>query len=343
MYFSAAGNPHSWDLTNGYLDMPSEIIAIVPRGNTIFVFGRGGTHLIIGDTPPPGGNLTVRRWAFSQGCYSSRSTATYKDYVIFANESGVWKTDGSQPINLTQIMGVDTLYRSLYQSLGNGYLPLGVLRNYLFVGLGQGASGGTMVMDLDRNICLGLFTNVKAASFAPIWEYPGIGRRADLAFAQKSLVRAARLDACFNPGTGSSIQSGGPADADGTPVMPSLLTGFSNLGTNGYKRFRRGFLSYRFANPSSASLSINALTDPADFSEGLAIPGEGRNATTVYVPQPGDQAKQYTLRQSFGINRKAEWIQFLISMSGSADHLDLLALEAEAMGYDPLRAGDPHA
>jgi hypothetical protein len=179
LWNSGVGNPDSWNTTasGGIFDMPDEVVGGVSMRNFQVVFGYSRVWAIAGDTPPPGSNWS-RRDLFSVGCMDGRSIATYGDYFIWANNSGIYRSDGATtPTDVTAACGLSLFWRSLVSSFnfGTGWkAAAGVLYGCYVISItnAAGANVATLVFDLEKDVA---FTvgNVYAGMFAQ--RYPGPG------------------------------------------------------------------------------------------------------------------------------------------------------------------------
>lgn len=67
----------------------------MPVRNALLGWGYNDLHILSGDTPPPGGNLSRKSLYAGLGTFDGRSVAPWRDYAIWANAAGIWKSDGS--------------------------------------------------------------------------------------------------------------------------------------------------------------------------------------------------------------------------------------------------------
>jgi hypothetical protein len=273
MYFSAVGNPESWPANNS-IDAPERIVGIVPRGNIIFVIGQRGTHIITGDTPPPGGNLTMRKYAFNQGCLDRRSIASYKEFVFWANANGVWKSDGSSITDLTSRGLISSYWKLLISAIAKANLKIisTVYQQYLIVSVvdTQNASAAsTLICDLEREIWFefgGIFP--RSMIVVPAGgSYDGMEH---LVAGYVLQQRPVTLRGCLIPddATWGQLQT----DVSGYRISPVLQTPYYTLGDEGLKRFKKLILNY----------GIQSL---------LVAPNDAFIAATIYYTPDGHAQK----------------------------------------------------
>lgn len=323
VWWSAVGTTETWDLAAGYADMPEDVVAIVPRGNSIFFFGAKGTHIMVGDQPPPGGNMTLKKYAFSQGLSDPDAVATYKDFVIWGNANGIFRSDGSQPSDITSIGGVSSYWPFCYSPVAGDVLSLGCYRQYLIVTV--------LTSAFVFKVCL--IFDLEASTW---WEWSNIAARHLLRIPSWS---GASEDLLFPLGRRicrvSPVFGGvNDADEDGTTPQLSIITGGLRLGAMGEKRLRRSWLTFtgkpttQIQAYASVDLALNPSNNPAADPPNLFPIGS-------FVPTVTNQIVRIPLR----VHRKAELIRFQIK---GVNAVRLYGLEQEIAGYDPNRDGDPH-
>lgn len=86
----------TWDTDNAYIDVPSPITGLASIQGVLLVFSRGITTRILGDVPPgtEGENMSQQPLG-AVGCIDARSIVTMNNLVFFADESGVYYTNGA--------------------------------------------------------------------------------------------------------------------------------------------------------------------------------------------------------------------------------------------------------
>jgi hypothetical protein len=332
MWFSDAGNPEAWaTLDKRYVDIPEDIVAVVPRGNTIFVFGAKGTHLLVGDLPPnplAAGNQALKKYAFTQGLSDPDATALYKDFVFWANANGVFRSDGSQPADITSLGGISSYWPFCYSPAAGDKVSMGVYRQYLVVSVltSGNAFKRTLVFDMENNTWWE-WSNIVARHLlrVPSW----LGTSEDLLMPQPSR-RIARLSSVFDP---SSV-----TDGDGNVPTLIIRTGGMRFGALGEKRLRRGFLTFTGdVGPPATSVLVEGSVDVAiDMGADPTTPPPSLFTLGSFAPVNANQVIRVPLR----IHRKGEMIRYQIT--GSRE-LRIYALEQEIVAYDDTREGDPHA
>lgn len=337
LWFSGVGNPESWP-ANNYIDLPESIRAVVPKGNTIFVFGDKGVHLLLGDTPPPGGNLTLRKFAFGPGLPRSfgsfnYATALYKDYVIWASPQGVFKSDGSQPIDLTKLGGISSLWPFMYDPKSAETVAIGVFRNYLFVSTLTNTQvvKRTLIYDLEENTWWE-WGNVAARRFTPI---PGFGSNSsdDLLWVDRPNRKITGIASMFT----STDAAGTVQDANGVSIDPEIVTGAYRVGGFGKKRVRRGYVTYSIRSGDALTVqhSWDVAPSPAADPTSFALTDEIHAAQVL---GPASTVSNRVTRRVIRLDREVEMLQF--KLQGFGPGLRVYGIEVEVSPHSSSRGGD---
>jgi hypothetical protein len=312
--WSLAGNPENWPAL-GVFDAPEELHHIVARGNLHLLFGTTGVHALIGDTPPPGGNLTSRPFFFGQGTDDGRSVQVYGDYIIWANKSGVWKTDGTSMVDLTKAGGISRYWRSLarevFATAATGEaLTAGVYRGHYFITiLTRGTVAPypniyrTLVCDIDRNVWFE-WQGLEAIEYISRPSSLGAGAidgvrvtgEEELFVVSSDHMTVEKLSPCWD--------TFGGKDPYTTTPLPSLETAVFKLGTNQEKRIRRAFITsdIRSVGGSVPTLQVSSVVTP-DEAEAY---GTAKTLSTTTKPT----------RRSVDVGRRGNGVAFKIEQGG---------------------------
>jgi hypothetical protein len=140
IWFSAAGNPASWDTSLRYIDTSAEVTGMYALRNAILVFHPANMERIIGTIPPPGSDMSLQPMS-DVGTLYPRSFAGTDEFMVFANGAGVYMTDGSAVADLTS-QGHMRSYWQQQTTAASASLQLGggFFRGYYFVTIGNGVS-----------------------------------------------------------------------------------------------------------------------------------------------------------------------------------------------------------
>lgn len=329
--WSLAGNPESWPALGVY-DAPEEVHHIVCRGTTQFIFGPTGVHLLIGDTPPPGGNLTAKPFFFRQGTIDGRSVQTYGDVICWANQSGVFATDGTTMRNLTEETGISRYWQSFAkmvvapQNTGMS-ISAGVFRgNYVITLLTRDLvfpytnRFQTFVFDLDRIVAYE-WKGLEAHSYVP--RVSGLGSgfmggdlesgEEELFLLSASRMTVDKLSSCWDMTSLTGIDPHGT----NTPY-PSIETGIYKLGSEAEKRFRRAFITsdVRPIAGSAPTLLVSTVTTPSEDA--------------TYSTPKVLAATTKMIRRAVGIGRRGNGCAFKIEQGGDvAGDISLGGIEVD--------------
>lgn len=263
LYFSAAGNPASWDTTNSYIDFTYPINGLSSLRTAIMVFSAGTTSRIRGYTPPTvaggSGDFAVDDPLWEVGCSDARSIAYWNDQVIFANGGGLHITDGAGQDDLTRRCGMKRYWQD---TLMSGYVPSswtitgGIIRDYYIVSVMNGATfKGAAVIDL-RGQAWWPVTNM---DFVSMWSQQGAVD--ELYAGRRGAARVASLSSIFVPASG--VKNDGDGDA-----VAATLEGPFHRGKPGQKSWKRLYLTHYLQDYDADNPTVAAsyITTPEDTS-----------------------------------------------------------------------------
>jgi len=227
-YFSAAGDPTTWDTTNSWIDMPGKIIGVQGLRNAIIFFTGSQVWRVRGDTPPQlnvVGNL-IKDHLYDTGLLDERSIATYGEQVVFANTEGIWLTDGAKVTNLAERGGILTYWQSLLKNYQSSWtIAGGVYRGYYTVSVSDGSGNNIdfLVCDLSQGHWF-RFSDIVATMFA---HATGLGESSYFVGPNGYVGNLANI---------WGVQSS--TDQGGAVILPSLETPFFR----GWQRFHRKWI-----------------------------------------------------------------------------------------------------
>lgn len=328
VWFSEPDDVETWNTGTSFWTLPDEVVRIVPLQNLIVFFGYENTWILVGDTPPPGGNLEERLLFRGNGVMDGRTVAQYKEYIIWANSAGIWKTDGSVLTDLTFRAGIQRFWREIADSfnLTNFWTAsAGVLYGHYIISVHDNNDNEVvgLAIDLEREIAFEL-TNIPARMFARRSSGPGTADASgqeELFFADLSTDRVGKMSSLWTP-------SSGMQDANGTNVLPQLETAFWTLNAQGEKRIRRAYVTYGLTDGGgSPSMTVSFVTSPEESAAYTAAPETLGPTTSTMIERP----------KRVYINRKALGIGLKIVQSGRSTDTRLSAIEIEGHGLGPER------
>lgn len=321
---SGVGDPESWNPGAAFFDAPQEVVKILPLRTVIIVWGYENTWMYTGDTPPGagGGNLARRDLFSGNGCMDGRSVASYREYVIWANNAGVWKTDGATLTNLTYRGGISLYWKSLVSSFNfqTGWSAAGgVYYGHYLISIhnSSGQLVTTLVCDLETETWFE-WTNVRASMYASRSASAGTAAadgHEELFFANRALPRVEDISPCWTP-TASNA-----SDADGVDVEPELDLPFYVLGSPGMKRVRRAYVKYDLRGAGgSPTLTVSTITSP--------------EATVYTARNPVLKATTQMTRKAVDIRKACLGVGLSIVQSGPSADTRISDIEFEAHPWE---------
>lgn len=314
---------------NSYLDWPDEIRAVVPMTNALVGFGDHACWIATGDTPPPNNNLVLRD-LYPQGVLDARSIAMWNGYIIFANSTGIWKTDGTSLVNLTDRCGLSTQYKALTGSFTLSWTQAGGVfqnRYHLTTCNDSGVEQSTIVLDLNMESGY-MFSGLPTRCYASVQTGPWastIASAQDLLFGVNNVAQVGRLQPAYDQ------TAAGKADANGVVIPYTLTTPFYQMGTAAEKRFRRLFLNF--------DLDTSTGGDTPEIAYAITQAPSTANPTYTSMTFPTTTGQS---RQPVFVNDKGRWISFRIrgkqSGPSGTTRLFLYSMELEGHSKDGSRS-----
>jgi len=278
VYFSpieADGGPTSaWDPV-AKISLPREAMGFGLTGAKLLVFHPGRVSRISGQIPP--GNLVdtdmyVDTLTDQVGCTVPHTIVPWNENVCFADERGIYLTDGASVRNLTEQGGISDFWRDIYASRdqANPSVCSGVYFDYLIVSVrGTGGVHFTLICDLNTR---GWF---RFSNHLVQCMVPSEGNFEELYGGRWDTSRMIRISDMFTGTTLATpdaleeraLTTSDMVDGDGTPVLASVETGWQRLGEEGLKQLKQVFVSYRHQSydTPNASGAVEVLwrKDPA--------------------------------------------------------------------------------
>lgn len=271
IWFSSGGDPTSWDTSadGQWLDASNPVTGIATLRGMILVFEEGGlTERIRGDIiPGVVGSDFVREPLFGVGSSDPASIAVTDDRVVFANAAGIYMTDGTSIVDLTQQGHNKYHWQSLMSSYSSTWTIAGSIWNGKYVCSVTDNSGGevvTMVVDIDRRVFSQFVTGT---SFTQMLTTPTgvVDTPQSIVGSHQDRQRLADLTTMFTkPGDDGYVE-----DADVTAVRPTLETPYYLLRP-GMKRWRNLYVRAKINEETGSlvypSLWVYRATDSAATS-----------------------------------------------------------------------------
>lgn len=325
LYFSQATDVNaSWDTSNSYIDTDHPVSGFAALNNALLVFSSGSTERIIGATPPP--NSDMDRAPLSPiGCTDHRSIVVNGPYVFFANPEGIYMTNGSTPVSLTEQGGISTYWRSLFTgyvtaapapSASTWTISATYWRGHLFV----------CVLDASRNVQATLMCNVARRAW---WRLSNVNATAwvvsvdgnELYYADGSTNRVVAMSGIFSPATGNKN------DANGTAVTPTIE--FRAMGTGtGVKQFGFGRLSYDMRDAASDNPTMAVTVKKGIEADTSSTPTESPLVETTSAD-----------RKRFTVSGSAQSVTIALAQTNASSKTELYALEVDERGHSNVAEG----
>ncbi len=320
--FSPVGAPEDpWQLTApnaSTIDFKEETIAGIPVLNAILAFGYENCWIVTGDTPPPGGNLAIKILWAGVGTFDARSVVPYRNYAIWANHLGVWRSDGASLTDLTADGGISNYYRDLVADFAPETAwtaAAGIYRGHYVLSIQNDEEEliTTLACDLERKVWTE-WTNIPAMMFSQRASSPAGSE--ELFFGSSAAPRVGKISSLWTPGADFA------SDADDTPVLASLETPYYRIGSLGEKRIRRIFVSHDIRG-ESATFDVSYVTSPE--ADAAYTAAGSLDATTGFARRP------------VRINKHALGVGLKIERTGEATDARLYGIEGEGHPWDSPR------
>lgn len=306
IYFSDVPDIEStWDTAESWVDTDYEISGIAALQNMIIVFSEGKTQKITGTTPAPGSDFD-RQPIGDVGCTDARSIVIYEGRVIFANQRGVYWTDGTTYQCLTRLAGIETLWRDYCNKASFPYLISGVLGSFLIVSVVDPSSRvpiATLMCNLPRNAWWRL-TNIQ-----PMMLASAVGVADECYYADSQTNRIVALSTILTPGAAYKN------DADGTAVTCLLETRLLGGGPT-LKHFGFGEVSIDMRDAASDSPTMALSVAP-----GL----EGAGSTAV--KESPFAASASLKRRRFTVGKVSQGVTLSFQQTNASSKTELYSME----------------
>lgn len=313
MWFSAAGNPTSWDLTSGYLDTTGPITGLHAFRDMILIFHEGTMEKLLGSIPPPGSDMT-RGPLFDTGTKYPGSITGSDSFCCFANASSVYMTDGNELVDLAADGGMRSYWQSLFGTTGR--IVSGVFaRGWYFVSVASASTLGatpthlaTFMINVQTRAWVEL-GNVKMFGAAR-----ALGDKEELYWGSMTEARVNTLTGIFD-GTNKN-------DGDGTAVTPTLETPYYNVGQS-KGRWRNTYVTYDMSDAATdnPTMALSYILDPDDTSY-TAVVGQDGNAYPLAETTEQTRVRRQVGKATFGA-------AFKLVQSNASGKTMLRRLEAE--------------
>lgn len=269
IYFSAAGDPTTWDTTNTWVSVNQPVTGLASLPGALMVFQNTVTSRIRGSTPPPQTDMILDDPLFNVGCTDVRSIAVTSSVCAFANPLGVYLTNGTNlPTDLTEAAGIKRYWQSVLVGYDASMWTLagGFYQNSYVIAVMNGATfKDAFVFDL-RSYSVRRLSNFQALCFAngtAISEELWFGLRSGLPGSE---VRLGKFSTTFLPS--STVKN----DANGTAVAPVVELPIYGAQPAGKKTWRAVYIEYdcEDAATDNPTLTVSYIKDQDDAYTALS-------------------------------------------------------------------------
>jgi len=288
IYFSPLetdGGPlGAWDAL-AKISVSKQVTGLAAMGGKLLVFHAARTSRIQGQIPPGAlldSDMYVDQLTDQVGCTIPQTICYWNENVVFADERGVYLTDGASVRNLTEQGGMGDFWRDIYATRDAvPSVSASIYFDYLIISVRAAVGAYVLLCDLNTRAWF-RFTNLSIQAMVP-----SEGTFEEV-YAGLNVGRLTRLSTTF---AGSSLaEFGGPpeslidqVDDNGVAVLPEMQTGWARLGNEGRKQMRFVFLSYRhqsYEHPAlTDAIEILYRKDPATTTDLLGYTKLGEMGT----------------------------------------------------------------
>ena len=332
IWFSAAGDPTTWDTTFGWWDTTGPITGLASLTNAILIFHPNSTERLRGTTPPPGSDMVLEPLLPNVGCLDANSIAYWQNRAIFASSQGVYMTDGVTSVDLTASASLKTYWQSLMSGYDSSWrVAAGIYRDHYIVTISSNVGLGTFT----DSLCFSLqtqaawrFTNLCGSAFASVTNT----QQEKLYMGQWNANRVAELSSLWSPS--ASVKQ----DGDGTNPTPIIETGMYR----GYDRLHRRWIEsmgkqkWRWAYVDY-DLRDAATDNPTMTLSYCSTPTGSYTATDRTLPETTDISRvRRALSKTQGGATHSQMLGLKLAVNGPYASAKLLTLEGD---FSPIDIG----
>jgi hypothetical protein len=299
----------TWDAAS-FIGTSQEVTGLAGMSSQILVFHPGMIERIRGseiDTTAGGdGDMYVETLTDQIGCTMPHTIVPWRESIIFADEHGVFLTDGATVRNLAELGGIGDFWRIAYGSrIPGSTINCGIFLDYLLVTInttdGSVNTPHTLVCDLNERAWM-RFTNFPSTCFIP-----STADTEESYCGHLSAHRLMKTSTMFQDPIPVPTPPPDYVDGDGRPVLASLTTGFKRLAKEeGMQRVRGLFVSYQSVSdaraPEASAIQVEYRMTPPR-SEGLDIGGAAGWLQAGFLPDGGEYSRKKlpTGKRGYGV------------------------------------------
>jgi len=331
VWFSAAGDPTTWDTSFGWWDTTGAVVALATLPNSLLILHNDSTERLRGTTPPPGSDMVLEPFMPNVGCIDPFSLAYWQQNAIFASSSGIYLTNGVSSVDLTAAAQMKTYW----QSLMSGYvttwrIAAGIYRDHYIVSVNNGSTLVDCLCFSLQNRTAWRFSNLHGSTFANVQ----VGQLEKCYMGQWNAGRVAELSSLWSPS--ASVKQ----DGDGANPSPIIETGsfrgFDRLHRRwiesmGLQKWRYAYLDYdlRDAASDNPTISLSYATTPGGAY--TSVVGGSIPETTDY-----GRARRSIHNATVGAATRSNMMEFKLAVNGPYSSAKLYTLEGT---FDPIDIG----
>lgn len=252
VYFSGAGDPASWDTTDGWVDADFPVTGLASLRNALVVFSSQQVERILGATPPPGSDMS-RQTLFRPGCADNRSIVVADDTCFFANPTGLYQTDGAAIVDVTERGGMKRYWAETMASYTTSWsIACGRFRNWLLVAV---MNGSTFVDGFLVHIYKRTWLRVSNLTATSFWN--SVDLSPETYFGLRDQAYVAEASSMWAPAAGVKN------DADGTAVAPVWESAWLGQGAS-KAPVRDAYVNYdlRDAGSDNPTFALSYILSP---------------------------------------------------------------------------------
>ena len=279
IYFSpleTAGGPlGAWDAISK-IGVSKTVSGFAAMPGKLLIFHPSRISRLIGQLAPEtdvDSDMYVDTLTDQVGCTIPQTIVYWNENVCFADERGIYMTDGASVRNLTEQGGIGDFWRDIFAARAPfPSVSAGIYFDYLIVSV-LGATGQNWLLLCDLNTKAWFrFTNFAAQAMVPSegsfeenWAGLVGGRLSKISdmFAGTTLADPS-VELYVGP-TNDQV------DGNALPVLAEVQTGWNRLGDEARKQIRFVFLSYRhqsYEHPDlDDAIEVHFRKDPATTTD----------------------------------------------------------------------------
>lgn len=279
-FSSSVGDPTTFvtsGVNAGNLDVSFPIRGMAALPSVMLWFGDERTARIRGTTPPPNTDMQIDDPVFNYGVSDARSIAVNGSVACFANDIGVFLTNGTTfPEDLTKSCGLSKYWRDLCTGRTSSWtLAGGWFGNIYIISVMNGSTLlDTIWFDTTKRSAA-RFSNLKAMAFAAA----GAAGQ-ELYAGSRATPRIMQLSSMWTPGAAFKN------DGDGSPVLGTYESPFYDTQQIGSQRWRDAYLMHDLRdaasdNPTWTLFYCDSPESGATYTALAPVVGKTTKKTTV--------------------------------------------------------------